>query len=236
MKIFSENFQRGISTIAAALTLLILVAMGGVITYLVAAGSARRADHVSSAQALYVTQAGIEHAVKKVYDQQNEIVPPPGINFAGGSFTVSRSGKTLTVTATVGNAVRVHSIDSPTQADCTVIDTSNVNLTHSGKRIQGINFRKVCLTTTTVDKMQLTWQNSHKIKEIKIENAIVYTNPAGASSGTLLEIADYTMTNGNNNVINWFEFSGDMEEQDITLSFIMGDGSTKTVTFETPDD
>lgn len=234
MSIFSD---KGISTIAAALTLLILAAMGAVLTYLVAAGSVGRMHRLSGAQALYVVQAGIEYAVKRVYDQQNEIVNPPGLSFGEGSFTVSRSGLTLTVTGTVGDAVRVHSVDSPTEADCTTIDTSNINLTHSGKRIQGINFRKTCLTSITVDKMQLSWipNNNEKLKEIKIENLIVYTNPAGSSSGTLIEITDYTVTNGNNNVINWFEFSADMEDKDVTLSFIMGDGSTKTVTFETED-
>lgn len=234
MTIFSN---RGISTIAAALTLLVLAAMGGAITYLVAAGSVGRANQVDSAQALYVTQAGIEYAIKRVYDQQSEIVNPPGFPFANGSFTISRSGMTLTITGIVGNATRAHKVDSPTEADCTTIDTSNINLTQGGKRIQGVNFRKVCLATTTVDKMQLSWvpNNGEKIKEIKIENLIVYTNPPGASSGTLLEIADYTMTNGNNNVINWFEFSADMEEKTVTLSFTMGDGSIKTTTFETED-
>lgn len=225
--------DRGISTIAAALTLLILAAMGAVLTYMVAAGSVGRMNHLSGSQALYVTMAGIEYGVKKVYEQEDENVPSPGISFGEGSFIVSRSGRTITVTGTVGDAVRVYSVDSPTEADCTVIDTSSINLTHGGKRIQGVNFRKICLTSTTVDKMQLSWvpDNGEKIKQIKIENTTVYTNPLGASSGTLLETTDYTSTTGNNNVINWFEFSADIEGKEITLSFIMSDESTKTVIF-----
>lgn len=234
MRIFNN---KGISTIAAALTLLILAAMGAVLTYLVAAGSVGRMNHVSQAQALYVTQAGIEYAVKKVYEQQSEIVDPPGLSFANGSFTVSRSGRTLTVTGTVGEAIRVHSVDSPTQADCTLIDTSNVGSSHNGKRVTQVNFRKICLTQTTIDKMQLNWvaDAGEKLKEIKIESLTVYSNPLGVPSGSLIEITDYVLNNPNNNVINWFEFDSDMEDKTITLSFIMGDASVKTVTFDTDD-
>lgn len=235
MKTFSD--QNGVSSIAAALTLLILAAFGGVLTYMVAAGSVGRMNHVSQLQALYVTQAGIEWAVKRVYDQQNEIVDPPGISFANGTFTVARSGRTLTVTGTVGNAVRAHRVDSPTEADCTDIDTSNVNLGANDTRIQQIQFRKICLTTTTIVQMQLSWlpNNGERLTEIRIESTTVYTNPAGATSGTLLETADYVMTGPNTNVINRIQFNADMEDKDVTLSFIMADSSVKTVTFETED-
>lgn len=226
--------NKGISSIAAALTLLILAALGGALTYMVAAGSVGRGNYLFSAEAFYVTQAGMEYGIKKIYSQEDEIVNPPGKTFGPGSFTISRSGKTLTITGTVGDAVRVYKVDSPTQADCTVIDTSNVNSSSSHKKVTQINFRKVCLTSITIDKMQLSWvtNNGEKLKEIKIESSIVYTNPSGASSGTLIETTDYTVTNGNNNVINWFEFSASMEDKTITLSFIMSDGSTKTETFE----
>lgn len=232
-----KTLNKGVSSIAAALTLLVLAALGAVLTYLVAAGSVGRSNHVSLVKALYVTQAGIEYAVKRVYDQQNEIIAAPGKTFGQGSFTVSRAGRTLTITGTVGEAIRVHSIDSPTEADCTLVDTKNVNLTHGGKKVTQVNFRKICLTQTTIDKMQLSWvtNNGEKLKEIKIENLTVYTNPLGATSGTLLEIVDYLMTTPNNNIINWFEFDSDMEDKNMTLSFIMGDGSTKTTLFETED-
>lgn len=234
MKTFSS---KGVSSIAAALTLLILAAFGAVLTYLVAAGSVGRMNHVSQVQALYVTQAGIEYAIKRVYDQQNEIVNPPGITFGNGFFTVSRSGQTLTITGTVGDAVRVYSVDSPTEADCTQINTNNVNLTTNDTRITQVDFRKICLTTTTITQMQLSWlpNNGERLNEIRIGGQTIYTNPLGAPSGTLLEITDFVMSNPNTNVINWFEFDSDMEDKDVTLSFIMGDGTTKTVTFETED-
>lgn len=234
MKTFSN---RGVSSIAAALTLLVLAALGAVLTYLVAAGSVGRMHHVSQEQALYVTQAGIEWAVKRVYDQQSEIAAPPGISFAGGAFTVERDGRTLTITGTVGDAVRAHSVDSPTEADCTEIDTSNVNLGANDTRIQQIQFRKICLTTTTIVQWQLSWtpDNGERLTEIRVENLTLYTNPLGATSGTLLETTDYVMTNPNTNVINRIQFDSNMENKEVTLSFIMADTSVKTVTFETED-
>ncbi|MDO8526400.1 MAG: hypothetical protein Q7T03_01790 [Deltaproteobacteria bacterium] len=235
MKTF--NKKGGISTIAALLTLLSLVAMGAVISYLVSAGEESRANHFLSTQAMYVTQGGIEHAVKKIYDGEDEIIVPPGKAFGNGSFTVSRSGLTLTVTGTVGDAVRVHKVDSPTEADCTLIDVTNANLSHDGKTVASITFRKICLATITIDKMLFTWvsDNAERLKQIKIESSTIYDNPAGAPSGTLLDVADYTVLNGNNNVINKIEWNSDMEDKTITMTFTMADGTTKSATFEVDD-
>lgn len=234
MKIFSN---KGVSTIAAVLTLLILAALGAVLTYLVAAGAVGLGNHLSSVQAFYVAQAGLEYAVKRIYEGQSEIVNPPGLSFGEGSFTVSRSGRTLTITATVGDAVRVYKTDSPTEADCTEIDASNVNLGENGKKIQQVQFRKVCLTTTTITQMQLSWvpDGGEKLTSIKIENLTVYDNPLGASSGTLLDITDYVLNNPNTHVINWFKFNASMEDKTVTLSFYMSDNSVRTATFETED-
>ena len=58
--------NKGIASIAAALTLLILAALGAVLTYMVAAGSVDRGNHLSSAQAFYVTQAGMEYGIKRI--------------------------------------------------------------------------------------------------------------------------------------------------------------------------
>lgn len=235
MKIF--NRKTGVSTIAALFALLSMVAMGTVIAYLVAAGSESRTNHLLASQAFYVTQAGIEYGVRKIYEGASPVVASPGVSFGKGSFTISQSGKTLTVTGTVGNAVRIHKVDSPTEADCTKIDTSNVNLGSNDTKVQQITFRKICLTQITIDKMQYSWtpDNGEKLTEIKIENIKVYDNPAGAPSGTLLDIADYVVTTGNNTVINWIQFNGDMENKTMTFTWTFGDSSTKTETFEIED-
>lgn len=234
MKILSD---KGVSTIAALLALLSLAAMGNVVAFMAASNQTSRADYLSSYYALYVAQAGTEYAVKRVYDQQSEIVNPPGMTFGPGSFTVSRSGLTLTITGTVGNAVRVFKVDSPTEADCTDIDTSNLNLHGGGKEISQITFKKVCLTSITVDKMQFTWtpNTGQKLIKIKIESSVLYDDPIGSSSGTLIDVADYTAATGNNNVINEIKFNQSVEDADFTMSWTMGDNSIKTVTFKADD-
>ncbi|MDP2600615.1 MAG: hypothetical protein Q8P84_07805 [Deltaproteobacteria bacterium] len=227
------NNHGGVSVIAAMLMLLSLLALGGVISYLVAVGEESRASQHSSAQALYVTQAGVEYAVKKVYDGQSEIVNPPGQPFGNGSFTVSRSGLTLTITGTVGNAIRVHKIDSPTQADCDILDVDNATLVGGGQTLKNIYFRKNCLSQIVVDKLLFSWtpNGGQKLILVKIESSVVYDNPAGVPSGTLIDIADYVAVNNNNNVFSFIHFTAPIFGTVMTLTFHMGDGTTKTVTF-----
>ena len=231
------NRRGGISTIAALLTLLSLAAMGAVISYLVSAGEEGRANHLLSSQAFYVTQAGVEYAIKRVYDGQNEIVTAPGKTFGRGSFTVSRSGLTLTVTSTVGNATRVDKIDSPTQADCITIDASNVD-SGDGKDIKHIYLHKICLPQVVIDKMTISWvaDGGQKMTLIQIESSKVLDNPTGVSSGTLNDIADYTISNGNNNVINHIKFKTSVSNTTMTMTLTMGDGTTKSATFNIEED
>jgi len=232
-----KTFNKGISTIATLLMLMSLTVIGLVLAYLVSAGLESRNNYLLSQQAFYVTQAGIEHAVKKIYEGESETVSPPGKVFGTGSFTVSRSGRTLTVTGTVHNTVRVHNVDSPTQAECMTIEIENFNLQQNETVISQVTFRKVCLTSITINQMTLSWtpDNGERLKKIRIENATIYDNPAGSSSGTLLDTADYTTPVGNNNVINKIEWDSSMEDKEITITFYMGDASTDS-TFLTADD
>ncbi|OGQ47887.1 MAG: hypothetical protein A3H42_03195 [Deltaproteobacteria bacterium RIFCSPLOWO2_02_FULL_46_8] len=225
--------KKGVSTLAALFTLLSLVAMGVVISYLVAQGSEGRINHLASTDAFYVTQAGIEYGVRKIYEASSPVVNPPGINFGNGSFTISQVGRTLTVTGTVGNAVRVYKVDSPTQADCTLIDTSNYNLQDHEETVSQITFRKICLVSITIDKMQFDWvaNGGERLKKIKIESSTIYDNPTGSPSGTLLDTADYTATTGSNNVINRIEWDSNMEGKTMTMTWTFTDSSTKSVTF-----
>lgn len=233
MKNFNE--QGAVSIIAALLALVSLLAMGSVIVFLSASNQTSRANYLSSNYALYVTQAGIEYAVKKVWDGESEIVNPPGLAFGKGTFTVSRSGRTLTVTGTVGNAVRQYKVDSPTEADCTDIDISNVEA--NDENVTHLYFNKICLQQITIDKVQLTWvpNNNQKLLEFKIESNKIYDDPVGVSSGTLIDTADYTVNNTNNNTINWIKFDNNIENTSFTMTWTMGDESTKTITFDVED-
>ncbi len=81
--------------------------------------------------------------------------------------------------------------------------------------------------------MQFSWDpdGAERIERIRIESTTIYNNPAGAPSGTLLDVADYTATTGNNNVINDIEWDNDMEGKTVTMTWTFADNTTKTVTF-----
>lgn len=229
----TSNDSRGLSTLAALLVLLGLAAMGLVMTYLVATGEQSRARHLLSTQAFYGVQGGIEYAIKRVYDGDNELVPPPGIAFGRGSFTVSRNGRTLTISSAVGDAVRQHQIDSPTEADCTLLDLDNVALRDRGRVVSGIHLRKICLAQMSIQQMQFSWvpDGGERLQRIRIESETIYDNPAGALSGTPLDVIDYTVSGGQNNVINEIGWDSSIEDKVVTMTLMLGDGTSKIVSF-----
>jgi len=235
MKTFADI--RGLSTLAALLVLLGLAAMGLVMTYLVATGEQSRAQNLLSTQAFYVTQAGIEYAIKRVYDGQSEVVTPPGITFGRGSFTVSRNSRTLIVVGTVGDAVRQHQIDSPTEADCTALDVSNIEVKDHDQTISRIHFRKICLTQISIRQMRFSWvpDGGERLQRIRIESETLYDNPAGALSGTTLDVIDYTVTGGGNKVINEIQWDSSIEDTVMTMTLMLGDGTSKIVSFTAED-
>lgn len=235
MKILDKN--SGFSTLAALFTLLSLLAMGTAISYFTSINATSRANHLMGMQDFYIVQAGLEYSVKKIYEGQNGVVDPPGINFASGNFTVARDDRTLTVTGTLGPTVRSHQVESPTEADCNIIDVTNINLHEAGKRVSQVTFRKNCLASINVDKMQFTWtpDEGEKLQKIKIESLTAYNDPVGVPSGTIIDISNYIVTIPSNQVINIIEWDNSIEDQDITINFIMGDGTVKTATFTADD-
>ena len=217
----------------------LLSIMGLTAAYLVASNFRGSADHVMATQAEYVTQAGLEYAVKKVWEGGDPVVTEPGKPFGRGNFLVDWTAQTLTVTGRVGNSVqRIHRITSPSQADCTIFDFTNMRLTGDGTRVTGIQFRKNCLPILVLDKVTVSWEPndaSEKITQIKIEDDVSYSS-AGETSGTLLELADYTVAGINNVNMNKIDFNASMEGKVITMAFVMGDGSLRTITFGPLDD
>ena len=226
------NNQNGFSSVAAVMTLILLSITGLTVGYLTAVGEEEKTSQLSGAEAYYIAHAGSEHAIKKIYSSESPLVSEPGIDFGRGSFIVAQSGNVLTITGRSGNATRTMSMTSPTQADCTPFDVSNAIMDGNDK-LHHIYFNKICLTQTTVDKMILSWtpDNGEKVEKVRIENTYVYNNPLGQGSGELLELANYTVNNANQNEISKIEFDSSMEDNIFTLTIIMLDQSTREATF-----
>lgn len=236
MKILYHKSKKGFTTLAALLTLLSLMAMGGVIAFLAASGQESRINHLTSVQAFYVTQAGIEYALRKKYEGGSDVISP-AVNFGEGSFQSSKSGIILTVTGTVGNAVRSYKIDSPTESDCFDVDVNSANLVDDDTRITNILTRKSCGSSITIDKMTLTWENLIPVAtliKIRIENSNVYNDPSGGTTtGNEIDITNYTIDNEATHVITFIEWNNAIDASGIVnITFTMTDDSTKTVTVD----
>lgn len=229
--------NKGVSTIAALFVLLTLLSLGGVIAYLAAGGQEGRGLSLSSTQAFYVTQAGIEWGMKRIFDSQSEVTA--GTNFGPGSFVISSQGITMTVTGTVGNAVRSYRVQKPTQADCFNVDVNSANLVEHDSRITNLRVNKTCLASVTIDKMLLTWESDDdeaELIQIRIENVDIYNNPAGVPSGTEVDVTNYTIANGSTHVFSHIKWNNEIEnDENVVITFTMGDTSTKTVTLNFVD-
>ena len=230
----AREYDGGVSTLAALMVLTLLSMMGLLVVYLVAEGSTAGANHFLSSQNFYVAQAGLEYGIKKIWEGSSPVVSAPGVSFGRGNFTTTWVNRTLTVTANVGNAIqRVHSVTSPSQADCTSLNVSNTEVENND--VKEIKLRKICLPQTVLDKMTVSWVSNggEKIKKVKLGGSTLYNDGTGVASGTLLELADTTFSNGNTNNMT-LTFNQDMDGKTVTISFQFGDSSTESVTFN-PD-
>ncbi len=233
MRIFSE---KGFSSIAAAGMMVLLSLFGFSIASLITTSREINLDQVSYDRAFYLTQAGLEYAMRKIYEGFSPVVAPPGIVFGSGSFSIARSGRIVTVTGLDASSQVVHSVTSPSQADCTDFDLSHADLESDGTKLNHISFRKICLEQTVLDKMNVSWTNagSEGLRKVRVGNQTLYDEPSVAS-GEQVELADYIMNGINNNNFNEIRFTHDMEGKTFTVTFIMGDGSRESHTF-TPED
>lgn len=233
MKISNE---KGLSTIAVVGIMVIMAFFGTAVVYQLTTSQAMRSNQVLSDEAFYVTQAGLEYAVRKIYEGESPVVAEPGKGFSDGNFVISQDGQVITVVGRVGEARVTHTMTSPTQADCTRLNVSNAQLTGDDGRLSQIKVRKICLTQTVIDKMIFSWvaDGGERLKKIRIESSTLYNDATGVTSGSLIDVADYVMSNTNENNFNEINFSASMEGKTFEMTLVMGDTTTKVATF-TPD-
>ncbi len=231
---FYDN-NKGFSILAVVLAILVLGIMGLSIAYLTAVGEVSKTNALDSTEAYYVAQAGAEYGIKQIYDSAANTVSvtEPGTTIGHGTYIISQSARTITSTGRVGNAKRTFTVTSPSEADCTPFDVSHANIDSAGT-LHHIYFNKTCLATTAIDKMTLSWtpNGGEKIQKVLIDNSTVYNNPSGATSGTLLELADYVLNNGSQHDFSKIEFNKKLSGTfTFTLTITMSDQSTRTMTF-----
>lgn len=118
------------------------------------------------------------------------------------------------------------------QSENVVVDASTGNLANDGKWLEGITVTNNGLETVTIDKVTITWTNIKKIKELQIDNVIVWDDvsvgtPNGSqSSGALLNITDTPVNIGTPITFNTSKFEDVMTGALFTITLTMSDGST----------
>ena len=121
------------------------------------------------------------------------------------------------------------------EADCLIVDTSDLCLNPAGKWICCIYVMNSCEYDITIDKVKLSWtpDEGEKILKLQMWHYDMLEWKGSEPSGSVLDIDPCTLIPGQSECICLF-FDSDVHGKAFTIEFIMGDGTSKTATFETP--
>ena len=152
-------------------------------------------------------------------------------------FNGSMSGVTFIIKFIMGdlstNYVLVEpGVVSVPQADGLLVDTSAVAIDPGDNtKVINITIENTGALDITIDKMNVSWTGvpgGTKIREIVINGGSVWAG--NKDSGNELDITDFTLVSGAGSYpIDFLDFSKNMGGTTISITFTMGDGSTKTV-------
>ena len=155
--------------------------------------------------------------------------------FSSGTFSYFSDVETST-----GNTFTAGTWYVPTQADDLDVNTSSSCIDCFK---QGLHFVKVKNTGSsdiTIKKIRISWnpEEGENVTQALLCDWNLTTEvivwKGNASSGTTIDIIDCTVEPWENKFdtdIFGFLFDSNMESKNFTIEFIMGDGSSKVVTF-----
>lgn len=223
----------GMSILAAIVAMLALGVMGVTATTIMgmhqAAGSLTYQRH----GAMELAQAGLEYGLMQINDGGT---PNTTKTLGQGSFSVEVVPAQHLVRAigTVGDATQEYRItDNFLGADCLTVNNATATLTGPRKdRLHGITVVKTCLSKITIDKWILTWAPTNageKVLRIEIpQNNVVWSDPVGVVSGTVIDATNYTIT-GHVTQLHEILFGQNMGCKIFSLQLVLTDGSTVTM-------
>lgn len=223
--------HRGFAILGVLIAMLTLGFFGQSLVYMVGTYQDVIGNQLEFNTAFYESQAGLEYGLKKTYAGESSAA---GMNFGSGSFAVTEDASTITSVGRSGDAEVTQTIDKPKQKDCVNLDVGHADA--DDKQLKHIQLSKNCLVQVMVDKVMFSWapDNGERLKKIRIESDVVFNDPLGAVSGTLIDIADFVLTNPQVKNFNEIRFDTDMEGKTFTMTLVMGDGSWTTVQTFTP--
>lgn len=120
-----------------------------------------------------------------------------------------------------------------TQAGCSHIDYQTSGQWSGGKQLRSVYFTNTCAgTTPVIDKIVMTWSNSAHIQQSFISSTKVWSSsgpgtPSGSqSSGTTLDIQNFSLSSGVQYEFNKTQFDSPMSETTVTITLIFTDGTS----------
>lgn len=119
----------------------------------------------------------------------------------------------------------------PTQANDLVVTTSGISVGGAGNRdVLGMTLSNIGTASIVIDKITVSPSTSRTLTQILIGGSTVWSG--SSATPTTADITDVTLTAGQSNLpVNRFRFNASVIGFTQTWTFIMGDGSTKTVTW-----
>lgn len=231
MKILSN--QKGVSIVAAVVTLILLTIMGTAIVSLVIGGQESRVAQLRKDRAFYIWQAGTEYAMKEI---DNGGWPEVEDNeFGEGSFTVDVSSKhhLKEVWNRTGNTPIVYEQSALLGTSCINFELSSVTVAGLGNtEVRNINFGSTCGSRAVVDKVKVSVfpNNDHsdddiRISRVKIDGWTLYSG--ATNSGQMIDILDYTVSGPAMHGIV-LTFTGDIYNKQIVLEMFLKDNLVRT--------
>ena len=226
---------RGFAALAAIGILVLLSIFGLAVVSLVTTTQTVLTDQVGYDQAAYLSQSGLEYAMRKVYEGTSPVTGV--IPFGKGSFQIIRAGSVLTATGWAGDAQVAHNITQPVQADCITIDTTGAYA--DKKTVRKISLTKTCLESLVLDKMTLSWdpnggESYDRVQGSGFSNEHLYDGPPRVKSGETAELADTPMKKNDKYKLEEIRFGTEMKTKAFQLNLLMGDGSIEEVHFTLP--
>ena len=166
---------------------------------------------------LYLSQAGIHDAIYSVRSTHN---PPTTNGYYSLGLTTVNTGETFRRGATA--------------AELLMVDTSVVSLSSNNRDILGLKIQKATNSATpvvTIASLVITWAKTGPTRQLSaITIGGVQRWSGTASSPANINISDVSLTTTNTMVIDYIGFSKNIDLADLTIQFVMTDGSSKTVT------
>jgi len=235
---------RGFAAASALIAICMLAAMGLSVSKLAATNQATRYQQLYMDQAYMISHASFEYAMRRIRVDDDFWIMPTR-QFMGVTLTPTRSSAKIRKTSTYGTASNTFSItdpDPPNEAMCFIPVTTGAVQSDSDFRMYGITIQRDSVlcdgVTLTVTGMTVSWTGAHVSERLRIiefdpSQPQQYNGNPGLNSGGTFDfgVNDFVLTDNNVHSISYLQWSKKLDPpKTITLTFIFGDGSTKTTT------